>query len=68
MAHDPGQKPDTGIHQDQSRDLAAREHVIADRHLLEPARIDHALVHAFEPSADEDNAVPARKVRDPLLA
>ena len=49
-------------------DLAARQHVIADRHLLEPAAGDDALVDALEPPADHDRARPGRERAHARLA
>ena len=38
LAHHPGDQPDAGVDQHQRRDLAAGEHVVADRDLLERPR------------------------------
>src|SRR5713226_4028484 len=58
LAHDPRQEPDAGVQQDESRDLPAREHVVADRDLLELATLDHTLVDALEAAAEDDGAGP----------
>ena len=63
----PGQQPDAGIEQRHGGDLAARQHVVADRNLLEPAALDHALVDAFEAAADDDAPGPVGQRRDPRL-
>src|SRR5690606_20981293 len=47
-AHDPRQKPHTGVDQHIGGDLAARDHIIADRYFFELPRLDHPLVHSLE--------------------
>ena len=56
LAHDAGQQPDAGVEQRQRGDLAAGQHVIADRDFLEAARRDHPLVDALEAAAQDDGA------------
>src|SRR5262249_16537045 len=82
LAHHAGQQPHAGIDQDISGDLAAREHIVADRDLLERTRLDHPLVHALEPPAYHDHALapgyfaharlrqrpPARREQQPRTA
>ena len=47
--------------------LAAREHVVADRHLFQVPPGDHALVDALEPAAHHDDAGSGGKLADPRL-
>ena len=49
------------------RDLAAGEHVVADRDLGEVPRFDDALVDALEPPAQDHRARTARERRHPRL-
>src|SRR5580698_8652950 len=42
-AHHAGQQPYTTVHHRHGRDLAAREHEIADRNLFQRLRLDHPL-------------------------
>ena len=51
--HHSRQQPDSRIEHDQPRDLATRQHIIADRHLLELARRNDALVHPLEMAAHD---------------
>ncbi len=48
-----GQEAHDGIHQHQRRRLAARQHEIAEADLLGIVRVQHALIDAFEPAAQE---------------
>ena len=64
LAHDAGNQPHAGVDQRQRRDLAAGQHVIAERDFLELARRDQPLVDALEAAADDDRAgaaAPARR-------
>lgn len=54
VAHNARQDTDDGVKKRQRRRLTAGEDVIADRHFLEPARLDHPLVDTFETAADDD--------------
>src|SRR5688500_947173 len=56
-----GDETHDGLEQRHGGDLAAGKHVVADRDLLETARLDDALVDALEPSADDDGAGSGRK-------
>src|SRR5262245_50224932 len=67
LAHHAGQQPDAGIDESHGRDLSAREHVVADRHLLEIAAFDQPLIDALETTAQDDGAGSLRQLRDPLL-
>src|SRR5689334_24410767 len=60
FAHDAGQKANARVEQDESRELAARQDVIAHRNLLDVAALDHALIDPFETPADENDAITAR--------
>ena len=64
----PGKQPHAGVEQRHGGDLAARQHVIADRDLLEAAGLDHPLVHALEAAADDDRARALRQRRAPAPA
>ena len=55
----PGRSRTQASISDHGRDLAARQHVVADRDLFELPRLDHALVDALEPAAHDDRR-PAR--------
>src|SRR6266545_2061443 len=48
IAGDAGQEPHAGIDQHLGRKLAARQHKVSDRDLLDGARVEHALVDALE--------------------
>ena len=63
-AHDAGHQPHAGIDQRHGGDLAAGQHVIADRDLFESARLDHPLVDALEAAADHDGAGAVRQRLD----
>ena len=67
LAHDAGHEPHAGVDQRQRRDLAARQHVVADRDLFELPRRDHPLVDALEAAADDDRAGPCGERRDARL-
>ena len=58
VAHDARQQTHDGIKQHQRRRLAAGQNVIADRHFLEPTRVDHTLVDALETPAEDDDTGP----------
>ena len=62
LAHDAGKQPHAGIEQHHGGDLAAGQHVIADRDLFEAARLDDALVDALEAAADDDDAGTGREI------
>ena len=55
-AEHPVDEPDAGIDDDHCREFAAREHVVADRHLLQAMVVDDALVDALEPAGEHHNA------------
>ena len=63
VADDAGQQAHAGVEQRDRRRLAAREHEIAEADLLEPVRLDHALVDAFETAAEQPHAGSARERR-----
>src|SRR6185312_12034343 len=56
LAQHPGQQADHGLDHHQRRRLTAGEHRVAHGDLLEPARVDHPLVHPLEPAAEQDEA------------
>ena len=64
----PGQQPYAGVDQRHGGDFAARQHIIADRDLFQPARRDHPLVDPLEPAADQDDAGPGGERLDPRAA
>jgi len=66
-AHDAGKQAHAGIEQHEGCDLPAREHVVADRDLLEAACGDEALVDALEPAAEEHQPRTGRERRHPCL-
>ena len=53
--------------QDQRRQLTARDHIIADRDLLEGEFVEHPLVHTLVVSAEYYQIVFLRKLLDKLL-
>src|SRR3974390_1766894 len=65
LAHHPGEESHAGVKQRQRRNLAPRKHKIADRDLLEAARLDQPLVHALEPRAEDHHPEPAREFEGP---
>src|SRR5262245_27047013 len=67
LAHDAREEPHAGIDQAEGRDLAAGEHVVADRDFLEPARFDHALVNALEAAAQNERTGTVRERFDARL-
>ena len=67
LAHHARQQPDAGVDQRHGGDFAARKHVIADRNLLEPAGLDHPLVDALEPAADDQRPRPGGEFHHPRL-
>src|SRR6476646_9726277 len=56
--------PDAGVDQRHGCDLTARQHVVADRDFLELAGIDHPLIDALEPPADDQGAGPGGQFRN----
>ena len=63
----PGQEPHAGIEQHHGRDLAAREHVIADRDFFEAARL-RSPARPRPRTVRRPGRRPARRqLRDPLL-
>ena len=59
VADDAGHQPRHRVDHHQRRQLAARQHVVADRHLLGRQRLPHALVHAFVPAAQHARRGPS---------
>src|ERR1700733_2724134 len=56
LPHHAGNEPHAGVENGKRSDFAARQHIIADRHLDEAARRDHPFVHALEAGAQDDEA------------
>src|ERR1700722_14768170 len=56
LPHHAGNEPHAGVENGKRSDFAARQHIIADRHLDEAARRDHPLVHALKAGAQDDEA------------
>ncbi|MNS78737.1 hypothetical protein D3C72_1123670 [compost metagenome] len=57
-----------GIEQRHGRDLAARQHEVAEADLVGDARVDEALVDAFVASADQHRTFARRPALDRLVA
>jgi hypothetical protein len=53
VADHPGKQPHAGVDQRDRRRLAARQHKIAEAHLLDPILFENPLVDPFEPAADQ---------------
>src|SRR3954465_2704435 len=53
-AHYPGKQPHASVEHDHRAKLAAREHIIADRHGFERASLEDPLVEPLEPAGEED--------------
>ena len=51
------------VDEDQGRDLARREHVIADRDFVGDITVYHPLIYAFVTAADDDEFFLAGKIR-----
>ena len=66
-AHHARQQPHAGIEQHERRQLPAGEHVIADADLLDAADIEHPLVDALVPSADQPHPRPRCQRANPRL-
>src|SRR6185436_6878683 len=50
-AHYPGEQPNASIEQDKGRRLAARKHIVTDRHRDNGTGLEKSLVDALEPAA-----------------
>ena len=55
-AHYPGQQPNASIEQDESRRLAAGQHIVTDRHRDNGPGLEKSLVDALETAAKHRNA------------
>src|SRR5262245_62133556 len=67
LTHDPGQQPHNGVDQHHGRQFAAGKDVVTDRNLVEPARLNHALIDALEPAGQQQHARPVREALRRLL-
>ena len=54
VPHDPGHEPGHGLDDHHRREFAARQHVVADAHLLGFQHLDNPFVHALVPAAHDD--------------
>src|SRR5438105_5725244 len=61
------QQPHTGVDQRDGRRLAARQHEIAEAHLLDRLRLQHTLIYTFEAPADQPHSRHRGKLAHPLL-
>jgi hypothetical protein len=61
VAEDAGLQAGDRIEQDQRRDLAAREHVVADAELDVDLGVDETLVDALVAGAEQDRPRPEAK-------
>src|SRR3954451_2161222 len=66
-AHYPGEQPNASIEEDQSRRLAARKHIVADRHRNDRPRLEQALVHPFETAAENGDAGAGGELANMIL-
>ena len=57
----PGDQAIDGVDEDERRDLARGEHVVAYGDLVRHVAVYHALVHAFVAAADQDELLFAAK-------
>jgi hypothetical protein len=62
LAEHAGHVPRDRVDHDQRGELAAREHVVADRELFVDRRLDHALVDAFIAATDQDDVRQRRQL------
>ena len=67
IAHDAGQHPAEGLDEDQRRQLAAVQHVVADADLIGDQGAAHAFVHALVPGTDDDQTLFGGQVADQVL-
>src|SRR5436190_15748982 len=67
-AHYPGEQSDASIEDHHRAELAAGEHVVADRHLFDGTRLENSLVESFKAPAEKDHALPARHFADASLS
>src|SRR5580698_362565 len=54
LTHHAGDEPHAGVENRERGDFASRQHIVADRHLDEATRRDHALVDALEARTEND--------------
>src|SRR5919106_2855702 len=66
-AHYPGKQPNASVKQHHRAKLAAGEDIVADRHWLDGARLEDALVEPLEPAAQDDRPLPLRQPADAAL-
>src|SRR3990170_4570186 len=65
-AHYPGKQPHASIEDGHRADLAAGQHIIADRQRLDRPRLEDPLVESLEATAQQDYAWPGRELAHPL--
>src|SRR4051812_4303090 len=61
-AHYPGKQPHASIEDDHRPKLSAGEHIVADAHRFETARLEDPLVESLESATEQDHAVAGRKL------
>src|SRR5262249_29616808 len=61
FAHHAGQQAHASVANCHRRNLAAREHIIANRNFLKISRRDNSLIDAFKAAADEHDALARSK-------
>src|SRR3954452_15852950 len=66
-AHYPGKQPHASIQDHHRSELAAGEHIVADRHRIDGACFEDSLVEALEAAAQKDHAFAIRKLAYALL-
>src|SRR3954451_8980043 len=66
-AHYPGEQSDASIEDDHRAELAAGQHIIADRDRFERSRVEDSLVEALETAGKQDHAVASRQLAHPGL-
>ena len=67
VAHDAGQKPDHRVEQHHRGDLAAGQHIVADRDFAQAPPLDDPLVDALEAAADDQRPLARRERADEIL-
>src|SRR5687768_13189321 len=63
-AHYPGKQPNASVKQHHRADLAAGEHIVADRYRFDRARLEDPLVESFEATAEDDRPLALGQLAD----
>src|SRR4051794_14119883 len=66
-AHYPGEQPYASIEDDHRAKLAARQHIVADRDLLDRPGFEDSLVETLEAAGEQDDAFACRELTDTSL-